>query len=233
MLTIFILAGLALACLLLMPGVSWTIYKAATLLNANGAGTYAVTGASQLVSDANNTAIGPALAGTITGGTITLNASQSPQTISTNNRLDVYWTIAGVTYCRRGCTVGAVSGAGNVTVPVTVGYGTSLPTGGQAVQCMVPYAQAMAINGSNLVALAAYIKTTTPGAGPPAFQFDFNANATTEYFSPLLLQGSVFEWDSGLGTTNPLGSNTVATVYCSHNDTVNTWTMEVAALTTP
>lgn len=214
------------ACLLL--GVTWTTTRHVKGQNFDFTQSFDPTGSQELYTEAGNATLGPANAGAITAGSITITGAH---TITDGNLLDVYWLESSVQKSRRLCVVGTVAGQ---VVPVSGGTGDTLPTGGTAVQCMVPRSQAFVVTGTNVQGLVASVKTNTTdnSVGPAAAIFNFCTAGPVEHFPVSVLRGQGYEWNADEGTANPITGDSIVSYYCSHNDTVNAWTMAVSALIT-
>lgn len=136
-------------------------------------------------------------------GVLTMNSGHG---ITTGARLDVYWTVGGVSGRRYGMTVGTVSGD---TVPIDGGAGDNLPAALSAVTAMVPDEEAVALTGANAVAIA----TKCPVGGTVVFATSGNATILAVQATSA---NPVYLWSSGDGGTNPLTGQTVAKVFLSH-----------------
>lgn len=99
--------------------------------------------------------MGPAKAGSLTTrtsdtvGTLTMATGHA---FTTGARLDMYWTVAGVSGHRRGVVIGTVAGD---SVPITGGVGDILPAAASAVTAMVPIAIEIRFDGNDLTAYVA------------------------------------------------------------------------------
>lgn len=136
--------------------------------------------------------------------------------IITGDRIDVYWTEAGVKGCRRG--MGATVATNAVTLDG--GAGDNLPTQGVTVILAVAQAYDLELTGSNLEGLCVY--TAKRGA----FVFAQNDN-TLIYGKHLPVDGQVWGWDSESGETNPVAGGAIGKVFLSHSDTTASQVMRV------
>lgn len=139
-------------------------------------------------------------------GSLTLGAGHG---VATGNRLDLFWTVAGVNFARRGAVVGTVAGT---AVPFGAGLGDNLPVAGTLLTVGVPVIQPLPVAGNNLVALAAAAEAANA-------QVVFVDGANAELLAvPIRLTNTAYSWTTADGTTNPLAGVTVANVYASHAD---------------
>lgn len=160
--------------------------------------------------------IGPAKAGTLTTrtdantGTLTMSGGHG---ITTGQRLDLYWAVAGVRGYRRGITVGTVA---TNSVPIDLGAGDDLPPAATAITAMVPHVETVTVTGDNINGIA-----FSSSVGP--FQVTLTAaDGTTEQFTRRYDTNNAYGWVKGNGETNPLAGVTLGKVYYSHGDTTDT-----------
>lgn len=150
-------------------------------------------------------------------GTLTMAGGHG---ITTGQRLDVYWTEAGVEGSRRGMTVGTVSVN---SVPIDGGTGDNLPTNTTAVIAAVPEENTFVVTGDNVTGLTLWVDGVRGAISV--------CNASNvELYGKTLTDG--FMWFTGEGPTNPLaGLTTIAKVFMSNVDTALARTMSISALT--
>ena len=142
-------------------------------------------------------------------GSLTLTAGHG---ITTGNRLDLFWSVAGVNYGRRGCVAGTVAG---VVVPFSGGAGDVLPAAASAVNCAVPVTQPLPFTGNNAICLAA-------GSEAPNAQIVLVDGAVAELVAiQIRSPGVAYTWFSGDGTTNPVAGVAPVNVLVSHGDPVS------------
>lgn len=172
--------------------------------------------------DAREVSLAAAKAGTLavrtsdTVGSLTLGASHG---VTTGARLDLYWTLSGVHYARRGITVGTVSGT---TVPISGGSGDVLPIATTAITAMVPQEESFAVEGDDLVGLTMF----TEARG----QVVLAASDDSEHFARTLLSGGAYFWYTNGPDTNPIAGDSVAKVFLSHADSTAAKIIRLAAL---
>lgn len=165
-----------------------------------------------------------AQAGTLTtrtdANTGTVTMTSGGHTVTTGARLDVYWTASGVKKCRRGMTVGTVSGT---SVPIDGGSGDDLPSTSTALTVAVPVELATAINGDDL-------KSLILGAPETQVQFVLCSSGDTEELAKNLTSGEVFYWEAGqLGTVNPIAGDTIVKTFVSHGDSTGSKRVQLVA----
>lgn len=137
-------------------------------------------------------------------GTLTMDSGGHG--ITTGARLDVYWNVAGVKGCRRGMTVGTVSGT---SVPIDGGAGDNLPAQASDIAAMVPEEDDFALTGNDVSVILAYF--TRRGI------IVFADSSDVELHSIVMpTDGAAYEWWSGSGVTNPLAGDAVAKIFRSH-----------------
>lgn len=128
-------------------------------------------------------------------------------------RVDLFITIAGVTTCRYGCTIGAVVGN---AISLTGGAGASFPANSTVVTCVAPVKTYLPILGANIMCYFSDGGT----AGQSQFVF-VQVDGTTVNYAPFLDVGVTDLWDNDLGVVaNPFTTTTGGFVYASHNSTL-------------
>jgi hypothetical protein len=162
-----------------------------------------------------------ALAGAITGGTVTTASA----TFAGTEKIGVFWTIAGVAYQRLDCTI--ASGTGT-THALTNGSGDALPDGGQAVLIAVrqDVTDGVSINGSNLMQLMAV--STQPGA--VVWE---TVTPAIEHTSTILAANGMDAWPTSSGQVAPPTGWTAAAVVVTigfYNNSLVAATMQAAVL---
>jgi hypothetical protein len=140
--------------------------------------------------------------------------------ITTGQKLDVFWTVAGVSGSRRNMTVGTV--ATNV-VPIDGGSGDNLPAAASAITAMVPVSYSTTFSGPQAVAVAVY----GTAAGYVAF-FDDVGGFIASYAIPVTGGGPTWQVSSGEG--NPLEAVTVGSITFSHADSTQARDMRAAII---
>jgi hypothetical protein len=139
-----------------------------------------------------------------TSGTLTMDAGHGFTTAAV---ISLFW--AGGS--RRNVTVGTVSVN---SVPISGGTGDNLPAAATAITAMVAVSEPFAVVGDNIDSLFASADSGVNGW----VVFKTGANAVIAGFQlPVGTRSKV--WASGLGITNPLAGQTVATVEFSHGST--------------
>lgn len=167
--------------------------------------------------------VGAAQAGTLTtrssntAGTITMGSGG--HTVTTGARVDLYWTESGTAGCRRGVTVGTVSGT---SVPITGGSGDNLPSAAVAIKVAIPVSFSTPLTGNKVKALLL-------GAPEAKTQFVLCSSGNTEELYKQVPQGGVFSWDSGSLETNPISGDTIVNTWISHDDTTGSKKVQFAA----
>jgi len=146
-------------------------------------------------------------------GVATMSAGHG---IVTGDRIDVYWTEAGVAGCRRGMAATVATNA----VTIDGGAGDNLPTQGTTVILAVAQEFNLELTGDDVIGLSVY--TEKRGA----FVFTDNADALI-YGKHLPRDGQVWGWDNGSGETNPVAGGAIGKVYLSHSDTTASRIMRV------
>lgn len=139
-----------------------------------------------------------------TDGTVTMTSSG--HTITTGVRVDLYWTGG----CRRGVTVGTVSGT---AVPISGGAGDNLPSTSTAIKVALPTKRTLSFTGNNLKAIAC--------KGTVRSQFTVTDSGSAELYSFYNSGGKVPSWYYGSDDVNPLAGVTPAFVYVSHGETAD------------
>lgn len=132
--------------------------------------------------------------------------------ITDAQKLDLYWTVAGVNYHRRNMTVGSVAGA---VVPIDGGSGDDLPAADTTIVAKVPQEEGTtAVVGANVVGLT--VKA-------PSYRsiVVFRTSAGAEILAVVLAAGDSYTWNSNSGVTNPVTGQTIAKISFSHADTSN------------
>jgi hypothetical protein len=148
-----------------------------------------------------------------TDGSLTMNAGHG---ITTGARLDIYWTVGGVSGIARAATVGTV--ATNV-VPFTGATGDVLPAAASAITAMVPTRLDVQLNGTNAVG----ILLQCDNGGMFVFATTVPAEIFSKGFYPLVPTNvQTYSWLSVEGATNPLTGQTVRYCYISHGDSTAT-----------
>jgi hypothetical protein len=145
----------------------------------------------------------------------TLVMSSGGHGITTGARLDLYW-LGG---CRRGITVGTVSGT---SVPIDGGSGDNLPTASTAITAMVPTEVDFGITGDQVQVVVAF--TDSLAQGQVVFADASNAEL---HNVKLAVPNQMYDWYTGNGTTNPLAGDAVSTVFVSHGDATGSKTVRV------
>lgn len=144
-------------------------------------------------------------------GELTMAASHG---ITTGQRLDLYWEGGS----RRGITVGTV--AGNA-VPIDLGSGDNLPTESTEITAMVPVEESLVITGDDLKLLVA--SSTKRG------QIVLEDSGGEELHIPLEA-GSVYDWHTLKGSTNPIAGDSITKAFLSHEDSAAASTMSLGVL---
>jgi len=152
-------------------------------------------------------------------GTLTMVAGHG---IATGNRLDLFWTEAGVKGQRRGVVVGTVSVN---SVPIDLGAGDNLPTNLTAITAQVPAVEEFLVTGSN----AQFIGGKSSRRGIIVL----TDGSDVEKLAMVLPgdTGGAYQWYTGSGITNPIAAQTITKAYFSNGDSVNT--NELVALVGP
>lgn len=145
-------------------------------------------------------------------GTLTMASGHG---ITTGARLDLYWDGG----CRRGITVGTVSG---LSVPFDLGAGDNLPDNLTAITAQVPQEEELLVTGDSVQIIGA--KSTRRG------QLVFCEDDDTEVLAIEIeaTNGGGYQWYTGNGITNPLASADVAKVYFSNGSSAGTNEMVAA-----
>jgi hypothetical protein len=139
--------------------------------------------------------------------------------ITTGQRLDLYWEVAGVKGCRRGMTVGTVSVN---QVPIDGGSGDVLPADETPITAMVPVEEPLALTGADVVGFAFYA-----AAGGT---FVVATAADAELFGKSILESaSAYGWHEGNGLANPV-VGAIDHVFLSHGDSTGARTMRYGFL---
>ena len=133
-----------------------------------------------------------AMAGTITGGAITLGASA---TFAGSEKVAVYWTVAGVNFYRYDVTI--ASGTGT-SFALSGGTGTALPSGAQGVSLAVnqDVTDDVSLTGNNVQQLL--VTSTQPGLVEW-----LNATPAQDRLSYLPAAGPYETWPSGPAQSGP------------------------------
>jgi hypothetical protein len=133
-----------------------------------------------------------------TAGTVT---TTDAHTITTGQRVDLYWDGG----CRRGCVAGTVVVK---AIPITGGAGDVLPTQTTAMTIVVPILMDIAVLGTNVDVILLY--SSARG------QFVFVTDVPAEIYAVTLAAGASWDWTEVNGIANPLTGQSVAGVYVSH-----------------
>ncbi len=201
--------------------ISISVPKALTIAGVSFNGSQACEGE---LNQAAQIEIGPAQPGSLTTrtsntvGTITM--TNADHGIQTGDRIDIYWTGGR----RRGVLVGTVSG---LDVPFTVGAGTNLPSALDPVIVCVCGVEVFNLTGDDVQILAASVEQTANVK--PNFIFVLADVADAELLYEYVLTNDSYQWSTGNGT-NPIAGDVSVTAYVSHDDIVNTFTINVGAL---
>ena len=151
-----------------------------------------------------------------TDGTLTMDSSG--HSITTGSRVDLYWTVAGVSGERLGATVGTVSGA---SVPFTGGSGDNLPAQASVIMAALPEVLDIIVDGDNVAAILL--------ASAKRGQIVFTSSGVTEQFAKTLGAATSFAWHDTDGSVNPIVGDDIVAVYVSHGDAAAA-TMKVGVL---
>jgi len=151
-----------------------------------------------------------------TAGTVTADALTHG--ISTGDRVDLYWTVAGVNYCARGATVGTVSGA---VIPFTGAVGDALPAQDSDITISLCVELDLSVLGTNVNAIILYAEARG--------QFVFEDAGGIE-LAKVLGDGVVWDWHEDNGEDNPITGDSIIAVYVSHSDEDASKKMKVAVL---
>lgn len=146
----------------------------------------------------------------------TLVMGSSGHGITTGARLDVYW--AGG--CRRGMTVGSVSGT---SVPIDGGSGDNLPLATTAITAMVPVEIPCGVAGDNVQAYA--VQSDAIGGCQVVF---VDASDVEKGYEAPKNANQINSWFTGNGVTNQLAGDAISTVFISHGSSVAAYTVRVA-----
>ena len=152
-----------------------------------------------------------------TAGTLTMqNANHG---IVTGQRIDIYWT-GGQCY---NATVGTVSGA---SVPFTaVSGGSAWPSlNTEVVAGICLQVDGLAVNGANLSALFEVLPAGTSG------YFVYDTSVPADVLADFVVGPAPNYWYTGGPGSNPLSTNTVASVWFSHNNTLQSVQMQAGLL---
>jgi len=152
-----------------------------------------------------------------TDGEITADASGHG--IQTGDRVDLYWTEAGVDGSRRGVDVGTVAGA---AIPISGGLGDNLPSQDNDITVAPAIPFDMVFEGDDLVSLAAYIGSAARG------QFVLEDAGGEELFEKIGPNQS-YHYYEGQGPDNPVAGDSIITGYLSHADESATATGRIGA----
>lgn len=136
-------------------------------------------------------------------GVLTMNAGHG---FTNGARLDLYWTLAGVNYARRGMTVGTVA---TNSVPIDGGAGDDLPPDETPITAMVPTSEAVTLIGNNVQAIVAY----SSKSALVVFTDDSDVEKAAIHING---DGYSYLWDSDSGVTNPLAGDSSTKIYFSH-----------------
>jgi hypothetical protein len=134
----------------------------------------------------------------------TVTADDSGHGISDGDRVDLYWDGG----CRRGMTVGTVSGA---DIPIDGGNGDNLPTQDTSVTIVLPEELDLNVTGTNVNAILFY--TAKHG------QFVLEDDGSVEALAKEVGEAVTWIWHDGDGQDNPITGDTIEKVYLSHDDT--------------
>jgi len=146
-------------------------------------------------------------------GVVTItNASH---TIENADRVDAYWTEAGVEKSRYGMAVTNVSSA---LVTIDGGAGDDLPSQDDAISVSVCVRMDVDIAGDSAKAIV--LGSAKRG------QFAFVGGAT-EHYARTVGEGRVITWEDEDGSTNPIVGDTIDTIYASHKDELASREMKV------
>lgn len=150
-------------------------------------------------------------------GVLTMNSGHG---FTDSVRLDVYWTLSGVNYARRGMTVGTVA---TNSVPIDGGAGDDLPPDETPITAMVPTAEAVTLTGNNVVGLVAY-------SSKSALVVFTDGSDVEKAAIHIAGDGYSYIWDSDTGVTNPLAGDTPTKIYFSHGYSGGTADVESVVL---
>lgn len=138
------------------------------------------------------------------------------------DRVDVYWTEAGVPGCRRGMVADVTVNA----VTVDGGSGDNLPTNLTAVTAMVPIRMDFRFDGNECQGFAAY-------ASAAQAQFVYVDNGNVEKHTVIQDElGLPAGWvaNDPNGSVNPFAGDTIDGVWLSHGDSVSAKDMRTAVV---
>jgi len=173
-------------------------------------------------------------------GTLTTRASNTAGTLTmasgthgiiTGQKIDVSWTIGGVSGIAYNATVGTVAGT---SVPFTLASGDILPAAASAVVAATPLTISMTIDGDLLAIIAVCFELPSPTDQAPCkvlFQDVTPANVAAITF----LGNQPQVWDIAGGSANPFTGNVIVTLKASNGSVLNDATLKIisAADNTP
>lgn len=148
-------------------------------------------------------------------GSLTMTAGHG---ITTGSGLDVYWNIGGVPGSRRNMTVGTVAGD---VVPIDGGIGDNLPAAASAITAMVPVAKELRWDGDDMQILA----ITADAQATMVLTGDDNVE---DFGVQIVTPNQLYEWHTGSGVTNPIATDVITKVFCSHGDSTGVRTLKIA-----
>lgn len=170
-----------------------------------------LTADGQIVHDVSIAAADAGSLTTRTSDTVgTITADESDHTISTGDRVDLYWTTAGVNYQRRGVDVGTVTAT---SIPISGGDGDNLPVQDSDIVVCAVVELDVFVDGDNIVAALAYIEKLG--------QVVFIDTSVSDVEIALWTIGEAVTkmWTNVDGDDNPFEGVDIARVYVSHSDT--------------
>ncbi len=178
-----------------------------------------ITGDGQIVHQVDVVAADPGSLTTRTDATDgTITADDSVHSILTGARVDLYWTVGGVSGKRRGVTVGTVSAT---SIPFSGGDGDNLPAQSSDIVICAVEELDVVVDGDNVVAVLAY------SAKDGQMVFINTDVSDVEITSWNLGEGGTKMWHEEDFDPNPFAGENIGRVYISHKDTTGTVAMRL------
>jgi len=139
--------------------------------------------------------------------TAVLTIDTSTHAFVETDRVDIYWTVGGVSGCRYGMAVGTVSGA---SVAIDGGAGDDLPAALSTIMLVEPTEIKIKVLGTDVNAI--FLASAKKG------QFVFIDDGDLEVFEKTIGAAKSYAWHDEEAVVNPITGDQIEKIYVSHGD---------------